>query len=122
MKVGRAIAGAVLGFLFLLFVAIDLVVFGWVPMNSAIVTILPAAGFVIGAVLGALAGNRQEQYVNASTGAPVATVVTAPPAAPMPMTGETVVGETVVGETFVPPPPSPPSSSPPPPPPPPPAP
>ena len=58
MKVGRAIAGAVLGFLFLLFVGADLVLFGVVPLNSVVVTILPAAGLVLGAVLGGLAGGR----------------------------------------------------------------
>ncbi|HEX2782812.1 MAG TPA: hypothetical protein VHN36_04450 [Ilumatobacteraceae bacterium] len=59
MKIGRTIAAAVLGFLFLLFVAADLVLFGVVPLNSVVVTILPAAGLVLGAVLGALAGNRR---------------------------------------------------------------
>ena len=43
MKVGRTIAVAVLGFLFMLFVAVDLVLFGVVPLNSVVVTILPAA-------------------------------------------------------------------------------
>ncbi|MGZ4762284.1 MAG: hypothetical protein ACXV7I_07610 [Ilumatobacteraceae bacterium] len=58
MKVGRAIAGAVLGFFFLLFVGVDLVLFGVVPLNSVVVTILPAVGFVLGGVLGGLAGGR----------------------------------------------------------------
>jgi hypothetical protein len=61
MKVGRVIAGAVLGFLFLLFVAMDLVLFGVVALNSVVVTILPALGIVLGAVLGVLAGNRRAQ-------------------------------------------------------------
>ena len=60
MKIGRTIAAAVLGFFFLLFVAADLVLFGVVPLNSVVVTILPAAGLVLGAVLGALAGNRRK--------------------------------------------------------------
>ncbi len=60
MKVGRAIAGAVLGFLFLLFVGADLVLFGVVPLNSVVVTILPAVGLVFGAVLGGLAGGRSQ--------------------------------------------------------------
>jgi hypothetical protein len=60
VKIGRTIAAAVLGFLFLLFVAADLVLFGVVPLNSVVVTILPAAGLVLGAVLGALAGNRRK--------------------------------------------------------------
>jgi len=61
MKVGRVIAGAVLGLLFLLFVAFDLVLFGVVALNSVIVTILPALGLLLGAVLGGLAGNRSAQ-------------------------------------------------------------
>ena len=59
MKVGRIIAAAVLGFFFLLFIAADLVLFGVVPLNSPVVTILPAVGLVLGGVLGGLAGNRQ---------------------------------------------------------------
>ena len=58
MKIGRIIAAAVLGFLFLLFVGADLVLFGVVPLNSVVVTILPAVGLVLGGVLGGLAGNR----------------------------------------------------------------
>ena len=59
MKVGRSVAAAVLGLLFMLFVAIDLVLFGVVPLNSVVVTILPLVGLVLGAVLGAIAGSRQ---------------------------------------------------------------
>jgi hypothetical protein len=72
MKVGRIIAGAVLGLLFLLFVAVDLVLFGVVPLNSVVVTILPAIGLVLGAVLGALAGNRSVQlHTQVQNGRPV---------------------------------------------------
>jgi energy-converting hydrogenase Eha subunit F len=59
VKTGRIIAAAVFGFLFLLFVAADLALFGIVPLNSVVLTILPAAGLVLGAVLGGLAGKRQ---------------------------------------------------------------
>jgi hypothetical protein len=58
MKLGRMMAAAVLGLFFLLFVALDLVLFGVVAFNSVVVTILPAIGLVLGAVLGVLAGNR----------------------------------------------------------------
>ena len=64
MKVGRIIAAAILGLLFLLFVAVDLVLFGVVPLNSVVVTILPAAGLVLGAVLGGFAGNRTKPPVD----------------------------------------------------------
>jgi len=43
----------------LLFVAADLVLFGVLPLNSVIVTILPLAGLVIGAMLGVMARNRR---------------------------------------------------------------
>jgi len=59
MNVGRTIAVAVLGFLFMLFVAVDLVVFGVIAMNSALVTILPLIGLVLGILLGVMAGKRQ---------------------------------------------------------------
>lgn len=59
MTVGRTIGGAVLGFLFMLFVAVDLVVFGVIAMNSVVVTILPLIGLVLGIVLGVMAGKRQ---------------------------------------------------------------
>jgi len=58
MKVGRIIGAAVLGLLFLLFVALDLVLFGVLPLNSALVTILPLLGLIAGGLLGALAGKR----------------------------------------------------------------
>lgn len=59
MNVGRTIALALLGFLFMLFVAIDLVVFGVVALNSVVVTILPVIGLVLGIVLGIMASKRQ---------------------------------------------------------------
>jgi hypothetical protein len=59
MNVGRTIAVALLGFLFMLFVAIDLVVFGVVALNSVVVTVLPVIGLVLGIVLGIMAGKRQ---------------------------------------------------------------
>ena len=43
MNVGRIIGTAVVGFLFLLFVALDLVLFGVLALNSVMVTVLPAA-------------------------------------------------------------------------------
>ena len=58
MKIGRIIAAAVLGFLLFLFIGTDLVLFGVVPLNSVVVTILPAAGLVVGGVLGGFAGKR----------------------------------------------------------------
>ena len=59
MRVGRTIAVAVLGFLFMLFVAVDLVLFGVVPLNNVVVTILPLLGLIIGVVVGIVAGDRR---------------------------------------------------------------
>jgi hypothetical protein len=67
MHIGRIIATAVMGFLFLLFVALDLVLFGIIPLNSVIVTLLPLAGLVVGGVLGALVGRRQSADGGTST-------------------------------------------------------
>lgn len=58
MNVGRIIGTAVLGFLFFLFLAVDLVLFGIVALNSALVTLLPVLGLIAGAVLGGIAGRR----------------------------------------------------------------
>ena len=58
MSVGRILGVAVLGFLFTCFIALDLVLFGVIALDSAVVTVLPVVGLVVGAVLGALAGRR----------------------------------------------------------------
>ena len=58
MNIGRIIGTAVLGFLFLLFVAADLVLFGVLPLKSVVVTGLPIAGLLVGGLLGGLAGKR----------------------------------------------------------------
>jgi hypothetical protein len=60
MNVGRIIGTAVVGFLFLLFVALDLVLFGVVALNSALVTVLPLVGLLAGAGLAVLIGKRQQ--------------------------------------------------------------
>lgn len=58
MHIGRIIGTAVMGLLFLLFVALDLVLFGLIPLNSVIVTLLPVLGLIGGGVLGAMVGRR----------------------------------------------------------------
>ena len=74
MKVGQLIKLAILGFFFFLFVAIDLVLFGVIPLNSAMVTLLPLIGLLLCAVLGMLAAR----------GGPAAPVAAAPAAAAAP--------------------------------------
>jgi len=59
MSYGRVVLSAILAMFLLLFVAADLVLFGVLPLNSVIVTILPLAGLVIGAMLGVMARNRR---------------------------------------------------------------
>lgn len=73
---GRTASGALWGFLFFLFVALDLVLFGVVPLNSPAVTILPLVGLVGGVLLG-----RAAATAGAAAGAPLST---AAPAAPFP--------------------------------------
>ena len=58
MNVGRLIGTAVLGFFFLLFVALDLVLFGVLALNSVMVTVLPLLGLLAGAVIGVLVDKR----------------------------------------------------------------
>ena len=55
MKVGRLIGASVLGFFFFLFVAIDLVLFGVIALNSVMVTLLPFIGLLLVAVFGIVA-------------------------------------------------------------------
>jgi hypothetical protein len=47
---GHPVRGAIFGFLFFLFVALDLLFFGVIPLDSAVITILPLVGIVLGLV------------------------------------------------------------------------
>lgn len=58
MSYGRVVLAAILSMFLFLFVAVDLVLFGVIPLNSVIVTILPLAGLVVGAFLGVMARKR----------------------------------------------------------------
>ena len=60
MHIGRIIGTALLGFLFLAFVALDLVLFGVLALNSVVVTLLPIVGLIAGGALGAIVGKRLE--------------------------------------------------------------
>ena len=60
MHIGRVISTGFVGLLFALFVAIDLVLFGVLALNSAVVTVILAAGLVGGFLLGWLIGRRLE--------------------------------------------------------------
>jgi hypothetical protein len=60
MKVGRIIGTALLGFFFMLFIALDLVLFGVVALASVVVTLLPLIGLVLGAAIGAMVNKNQQ--------------------------------------------------------------
>lgn len=60
MKVGKIIGTALLGFLFMLFIALDLVLFGVVPLASVMVTLLPLIGLVLGGAIGAMVSNSRQ--------------------------------------------------------------
>jgi hypothetical protein len=47
---GRPVMGAIFGFLLFLFVALDLLFFGVIPLNSALLVVLPIVGIVVGLV------------------------------------------------------------------------
>lgn len=59
MSYGRIVLSAFSMMFLLFFVAADLVLFGVLPLNNVIVTILPLAGLIIGALLGVMARKRQ---------------------------------------------------------------
>ena len=48
---GRPILGAIAGFFFGFFVALDLLFFGVIPLKSAVITILPILGIILGLVV-----------------------------------------------------------------------
>ncbi len=45
---GRMVLGGIAGFFALLFLGIDLVLFGVIPFTSALVTLLPVLGVLVG--------------------------------------------------------------------------
>ncbi|MEQ1873371.1 MAG: hypothetical protein ABL953_06555 [Ilumatobacteraceae bacterium] len=76
MSYGRVVLSAVLAMFLFLFIAADLVLFGVIPLNSVIVTILPLVGLVVGALLGVMA---RKKHSGGESQAPPAQF--APPAA-----------------------------------------
>jgi hypothetical protein len=78
MKIGQLLKLAILGFFFFLFVAIDLVLFGVIALNSAMVSLLPLIGLLLCAVLGLLASRGK----GAPAPAPAAPAGQMPPPPP----------------------------------------
>jgi len=58
MNIGRMLGVALLSMLFMLFVALDLVLFGVLPLNSVMVTVLPVIGLLAGGAIVASRRNR----------------------------------------------------------------
>jgi hypothetical protein len=52
MRKGHPVLGGFAGFFLFLFVAIDLMLFGVLALNSPLLTILPIAGAIVGVLLG----------------------------------------------------------------------
>ena len=52
---GRPVIGAIAGLLFGLFLAVDLLLLGTIPLDNALVVILPLAGLVLGIAIGIFA-------------------------------------------------------------------
>ena len=70
---GRPVMGAIFGFLFFFFIALDLLFFGVIALNSALITILPLVGIVLGlvwAMLGPLSGRGAQVPPSEPYGAP----------------------------------------------------
>lgn len=59
MKVGKIIGTAVLGFFFLLFIALDLLLFGVIALDSVLLMLLPLLGLVLGGALSAFVQNNR---------------------------------------------------------------
>jgi hypothetical protein len=68
---GHPFRGAIFGFLTFFFIGLDLLFFGVIPLNSALITILPFVGLVVGLVWAYIAPLKRRK------GAPAV----APPAA-----------------------------------------
>ncbi len=62
MNVGRVIGTALVGCLFFLFLALDLLLFGMVALESAVLTVLPVLGLVLGAVAGTVVSRAQHPH------------------------------------------------------------
>ena len=71
MSYGRVVLSAFLAMFLGFFVAADLVLFGALPLNSVIVTIVPLAALVLGAILGVMARKRQSGGAPAAQPAPM---------------------------------------------------
>lgn len=62
MNVGRIIGTALVGCCFFLFVALDLLLFGVVALDSAVITVLPLLGLVLGAAAGTVVSRAHHQH------------------------------------------------------------
>ena len=93
MHIGRALAAALAGLFFMMFVSFDLVLFGAVALGSVVITVLLLVGVLGGALLGWMAGARKHRgrsmppppeptLAVASTGATLGATMPPPPPPP----------------------------------------
>jgi hypothetical protein len=69
---GRPVLGAVAGFFFGIFVSLDLVVFGVLPLQADAPAFMPLLGAVAGVLLGLKAPFRRRRQMTVSEAAPAA--------------------------------------------------
>jgi hypothetical protein len=76
-RVGHRVWGAIAGFFLFLFIAADLLFFGVVDLNSAVLTILPVVGIIVGVIWASL-GLLGSRHLSPAPSAVMAGIV--PPA------------------------------------------
>lgn len=84
MKIGRAVGTSLVGLFFMLFLAVDLVLFGVVALDSIVITAMLVIGLVGGAVLGWLVGARTARPAAATVATGSPPPPPPPPASPPP--------------------------------------
>ncbi|MGQ0825545.1 MAG: hypothetical protein ACT4OX_11075 [Actinomycetota bacterium] len=92
---GHPVWAAFSGFFLGLFVGLDLLLLGVVPLNSIVLTVLPVVGLVLGIIVALLVPLKRKPHAEAPGGAAVSMAAPAPDTAVPPL------------DTYVPPPPPP---------------
>jgi hypothetical protein len=69
---GRPVLGAVAGFFFGIFVSLDLVVFGVLPLQADVLAFMPLLGAAAGLLLGLKAPFGRRKHMTAPEGEPAA--------------------------------------------------
>ncbi|MEI8238017.1 MAG: hypothetical protein WCI22_01230 [Actinomycetota bacterium] len=82
MHIGRALATALVGVGFMVFLSFDLVLFGAIALGSTVITVLLVVGLLGGAALGWVAGARKTRRMPPPPVSAAAST-SLPPPAPM---------------------------------------